>query len=72
MEKMEAKIDNKQFSLFERFQMGFEINKNEITKIKDQMKDTNRSLEVMQNIVKQNTVLLEKKVKKPRSQSMKI
>ena len=40
MEKIEAKID-KQISLFERFQMGFEVNKNEITEIKNQMKDTN-------------------------------
>ena len=48
MEKVDEKID-KQISLTEKFQKEVETNKNEITGIKEEMKDMETNLKVMQN-----------------------
>ena len=50
-------------SLSEKFQVEVEANKNEITGIKEQMKDIETNLKVMQNFVGENVVLIDQKVR---------
>ncbi|XP_063920956.1 uncharacterized protein LOC135135765 [Zophobas morio] len=67
MEKTDEKIDKQKHaiitSLSEKFQMEVEANQNEITGIKEQMKDIQTNLKVVENFVGENVVLMDEKVK---------
>ena len=67
MEMIDAKIDKQKddiiTSLIEKFQKEVEVNKSEVTGIKEQMMDIETNLKVMQNLVEENVVLLDRKVK---------
>ena len=67
MEKVDEKIDKQKHdiitSLTEKFQKKVEANQNEITGIKEQMKNIQTNLKVVENLVGENVVLMDQKVK---------
>ena len=62
MEMMDVKI-NKQISVTEKFQKDVEANKNEITEIKEGVKDMKTNLQITQDVVAENVILIDQKVK---------
>ena len=63
---MDPQIDKQKYdimtSLTEKFQKEVEANKSEITEIKEQMMTTETNLKVMQDIVGENVVLMNRKI----------